>query len=207
MKSRTGFDHYFSASYDIKERFISYWHQVDEIIKLRPKKLLEVGVGNGFVSRYLILRGIDVTALDIDYDLKPTITGSILYIPFANKSFDVISCCEVLEHLPYTDFTLALGELFRVSQQHVIISLPDHTPVYRMNIELPRIKPIKILIPHPFPRPKRHEFDGVHHWMIGRTGFPLKKIKSDIISNGFRIAATYRIFEFYGHRFFVLEKL
>ena len=79
--------------------------------------------------------------------------------------------------------------------------------VYRMNIELPRIKPIKMLIPHPFPRPKRHEFDGFHHWMIGRTGFPLKKIKSDIISNGFRIAATYRIFEFYGHRFFVLEKL
>jgi SAM-dependent methyltransferase len=175
MKSRTGLDHYFSASYDTKERFISYWHQVDEIIKLRPKKLLEVGVGNGFVSRYLILRGIDVTALDIDCDLKPTITGSILYLPFANKSFDVISCCEVLEHLPYMDFTLALGELFRVSQQHVIISLPDHTPVYRMNIELPRIKPIKMLIPHPFPRPKRHEFDGVHHWMIGRTGFPLKK--------------------------------
>ena len=42
-------NHYFNEFYDSKERWISYWHQINEIIKLNPKKVLEIGIGNGFV--------------------------------------------------------------------------------------------------------------------------------------------------------------
>ena len=53
MKPQVEPNHYFNESYNSKERFISYWHQINEIIKLKPKKVLEIGIGNGFVSKYL----------------------------------------------------------------------------------------------------------------------------------------------------------
>lgn len=34
MKPRVEPNHYFDKSYDTKERFISYWHQVNEIVRL-----------------------------------------------------------------------------------------------------------------------------------------------------------------------------
>ena len=198
--------HYLETEYDSKERFCSYWHQIDEIISCDPKNLLEIGKGNGFVAKYLQDRGINITDLDLLPQLKPHVTGSVLSIPFRTASFDVVSCCEVLEHLPFNEFTDALKEIARVSQGNIILSLPDVTTVYRFNIELPRIRPIKKLIPHPFPRPKPYKSDGQHHWEIGWKGYPLKKISSEIASVNLNIIKTFRVYEFYYHRFFVLEK-
>ena len=102
--------HYFSSDYDSKERFISYWYQINEIITLEPHNILEVGVGNGFLSCYLKDRNYKVTTLDVDKKLKPDVVGSVLSMTFSSYSFDVIACYEVLEHLPYDSFSKALGE-------------------------------------------------------------------------------------------------
>ena len=40
-------DHYFNAGYDSRERFISYWHQINEIITLTPSSIFEIGIGSG----------------------------------------------------------------------------------------------------------------------------------------------------------------
>ena len=207
MKSHQKLDPYFDINYDSKERFCNYWHQVNEIISLKPKKALEIGIGNGFVTRYLRDKELNVTTSDIAHELRPDVAGAVLAIPFKNGSFDVVVCCEVLEHLPYSEFSKALKEIYRVSREHVVLSLPDVTTVYRANIELPRIRPIKKLIPHPFHRPTQHAFDGEHYWEIGKIGYPLKKIEFDIRQAGLNIIKTYRVFEFYYHRFFALEKL
>jgi ubiquinone/menaquinone biosynthesis C-methylase UbiE len=199
--------HYFRHTYDSKGRFISYWHQIDEAVSLTSKHFLEVGIGNGFVSKYLKGRGIDVKTLDIDYRLLPDIVGSVLAMPFSNETFDVVSCCEVLEHLPYSEFKNALTELARVSQKFVIISLPDTTTSYRINIELPRLKPIKKLIMHPFHRGGQLPWDSEHHWEIGIVSYYLKRIIRDLRSSGFDIIKTYRVFEFRYHRFFLLRKM
>jgi len=207
MKSHQKLDPYFDINYDSKARFCSYWHQINEIISLKPKKVLEIGIGNGFVTRYLRDKTLNVTTLDIAHALRPDIAGSVLAIPFKNGSFDVVVCCEVLEHLPYSKFSKALKEIHRISRKHVILSLPDVTTVYRINIELPRIRPIKKLIMHPFHRPAQHAFEGYHYWEIGKIGYPLKKIKPDITILGFNMIKTYRVFESYYHRFFLLEKV
>jgi len=199
--------HYYRHSYDSKGRFSSYWHQIDEAVSLTPSHFLEVGIGNGFVSKYLKANGIDVKTLDIDYRLSPDIIGSVLAIPFPNEAFDVVSCCEVLEHLPYSEFKNALTELARVSQKFVIISLPDVTTSYRFNIELPRLKPIKKLVAHPFHRGSQHPWDSEHYWEIGIISYYLKRIIKDLRSCGFDIIKTYRVFEFRYHRFFSLKKI
>jgi ubiquinone/menaquinone biosynthesis C-methylase UbiE len=196
---------YFSSYYDTKERFCSYWHQIDEVLQLQPKAVLEVGIGNGFLTRYLRQRGTSVTTLDIDYDLVPDVTGSVLRLPFSDDSFDVVTCYEVLEHLPYTDFSTALKELARVSTSGVLISLPDVSTVYRFYLSLPRMRPFKKLIPHPYPRPISHICDGQHHWEMGKKGYDLKRLKNDILRSGLKILKTYRVFEMPYHRFFILE--
>ena len=198
---------YFKSSYDTKERFCSYWHQIDEVTTLKPKKVLELGIGNGFVTRYLKEKGISVITLDIERDLKPDVAASVLLLPFRYSSFDLVTCYEVLEHLPYKHFPRALKELGRVSQAHIIISLPDVSTTYRINIELPRFKPFKKLISHPFPRSTPHVYDGEHHWEIGKSEYPLKRITEDIQFSRLNIVKTYRVFEFYYHRFFILTKL
>lgn len=206
MKLQVAPDHYIDPSYDSKERFISYWHQINEVISLNPKEVLEIGIGNGFVHNYLKEKGIKIKTLDIDKRLNPDIVGSVLGIPFFDETYDVVACYQLLEHLPYSDFCKSLEEIHRVSRKHVVLSLLDVTTVYRVNVEFPRIKPIKRLVPHPFPRPTCHVFDGEHYWEIGKADYPLKKIKFDIEQTRFKIGRTYRIFEFYSHRFFILEK-
>lgn len=199
--------HYFKGSYDSKERFISYWHQINEIISFEPEKILEIGVGNGFTSKYLKDRNLSIITFDVENGLSPDVAGSVLKLPFASESFDVVACYEVLEHLPYSEFPKALKEIHRVSRKHVVLSLPDVTTVYRINIELPRIRPIKRLVNHPFHRPVQHTFDGEHYWEIGKASYPLKRVELDIRQAGLKIIKTYRVFEFYYHRFFALEKL
>lgn len=176
------------------------------MLALKPGNILEVGIGNGFLSGYLRMRGLEVATLDIDPGLKPDVTGSVLNIPLGDAAFDVVGCFEVLEHLPYGDFPRALAEIRRVSRKSVVLSLPDHSAVYRLDIELPLLGEIRRLVPHPFPRPAPHVFDGTHYWVIGKAQYPLSRIEADIKDVGFKIGRTYRVFEFYGHRFFVLHK-
>jgi ubiquinone/menaquinone biosynthesis C-methylase UbiE len=199
-------DQYFNPSYDSKGRFCCYWHQIHEIIILNPEKVLEVGIGNGFLFKYLKERMINVITLDIDERLNPDIVGNILNIPFEDNSFDVVACYEVLEHQPYENFYKALSEIFRVSNAHAILSLPDVERVYRFNIRVPKLGEIKRLIPLPKFKKPLHEFNGEHYWEIGKAGYPLSKIIDDIQRTGFKVESTYRVFENPYHRFFVLKK-
>ena len=200
-------DHYFNASYDSKGRFCSYWHQINEVISLNPKKVLEVGIGRGFVSNYLKERNINIITLDVDKRLTPDIIGNILNMPFEDNSFDVVTCYEVLEHQPYKDFYKALSEIFRVSNSHAILSLPDVGRVYRFNVRVPKLGEIRRLIQLPRLKKPPHEFDGEHYWEIGKAGYPLSRIIDSIQKIGFKIESIYRVFENPYHRFFVLKKI
>jgi len=198
-------DHYY-RNYDKKERFCSYWHQIQEIVSLNPKSILEIGVGNGFVSKYLEQRGSNITTLDIDRKLSPHVAGSVLHIPFSDEAFDVVACYELLEHLPYQNFKKAISEISRVSRSCALLSLPDTNRVYRLYVQIPKIGEFKKLISFPSLRKPVHHFDGQHYWEIGKASYSLKTILNDINKAGFNIERTYRVFEMPYHRFFVLKK-
>jgi len=206
MKPQVKPNHYFVNSYDSKGRFISYWYQINEIIKLNPEKVLEIGIGNGFVSKYLKERKVNISTLDVDKRLNPDMVGSVLNIPFSDESFDVVACYEVLEHIEYKNINKALSEIFRVSKSYAILSLPDAGRVYRVYLQIPKIGVFKRLISLPRLKNPIHKFDGEHYWEIGKAGYPLGKITKDIERAGFIIKKTCRVFENPYHRFFILKK-
>ena len=198
-------DHYADLSYDSKERFISYWHQIKEIKKSGCSPILEVGVGNGFVSNYLKSRGLDITTVDIDKRLNPDVVGSILDLPFENNEFELITCFEVLEHLPYKQVPKTLQEMRRVASKKVIISIPDRTLTYKFLVKLPIVKLRSFMFSIPNLLSKEHSFDGQHYWELGKKGYKVSAFKKLLTNEGFSIKSAYQIFEVPSHHFFILE--
>ena len=198
-------NHYY-RNYDSQERFCSYWHQIDEIISNNPKNILEIGIGNRFVSRYLKHMEHNILTLDLDKRLNSDFVASVLKIPFSNELFDLVACYEVLEHLPFECFKKAISEIFRVSSSRAVLSLPDANRFYRIYIQVPRIGVIKRIIEIPRLRKLIHTFNGEHYWEIGKVGYSLETIVNAIIEAGFKIEKTYRPFEVPCHRFFILTK-
>jgi len=195
---------YFAADYEDKNRWMSYWYQIKEVLGFNPKIVLIIGKGNGLVSEYLKLAGIKIVVLDIDETLKPDVIASVLKMPFADNEFDAVLCAQVLEHLPYEDFFKAISEIGRVAKTSAVISLPHFGPAIRFLFKFPLFPEIKFMIKLPYP--KKHQFKGEHYWEIGKRGYSLKKIKKEIMKLGIAIERDYIVFENPLHHFFVLKK-
>ncbi len=206
MKIQVEPKHYASEKYNTKERFNSYFYQIKEVISYNPKSVLEIGVGNSFVSEYLKKKGLKVTTLDCDENLNPDKVGSVLSLPFLDSSFELVICFQVLEHLPYDDFTKALKEIYRVTKRSAILSLPDVERCFKFFFTNDDSYEIKKYIEMPRKKKPIHLLCGEHHWEIGKDGYPLGKICNSINSVGFEVLRTYRIFENTYHRIFVLNK-
>ena len=199
-------NHYFNIEYDTKNRWISYWYQINEVINLKPKSVLEIGVGNKTVSDYLTKIGFRVKTCDLDKFLKPDVVANILNLPFKIDSFDVVLCAEVLEHLPFKNFSRALSNIHKVSKKYAIITLPNFsiTNLYFGIKVIPYVPKKEFLIRVGYP--VKHKFLGEHYWEIGKKGFPVSLIKESIQKSGFQIKKTYSPIEDPKHNFFILEK-
>ena len=132
-----------TAANPLQRALIDRFHRkiVAEVMALSPQSFLDAGCGEGFVARRVIdavsgisLTGCDVsqTALEIAAAANPEgrfVAGSVVDLPFPDRSFDVVSCFEVLEHLPDDLPRIALSELGRVARQAVVLSVP-HEPLF-----------------------------------------------------------------------------
>ena len=84
---------------------------VSTIRPLQIEKILDAGSGEGFILNKLqsekigkIYEGIDASeaAIELGHDLYPKLKlnkGDIYALPFADNSFDLVICTEVLEYL------------------------------------------------------------------------------------------------------------
>ena len=196
---------YYFKNYDDKDRWMSYWHQIDCVLKTGGKKVLEVGIGNGLVSDHLRKMGLDVTTVDIDPDLNPDKICSVTQLSkiFELNSFDTILCAEVLEHMPFEYFEKALDELHAVSKSWVILSLPYHGLKVAVSLYLSKMGAKSICAKAPFPT--RHKFDGHHYWEIGKRGFLPKRIVK-ILERKFTISERFVSPEDPYHLFFALRR-
>ena len=189
--------------YVSKYRYNSYWHQLDEVFRSKAENILEVEVGAGVTYNYLQSKGHDVYAVDLEVALKPTVAATVMSLPFRDKTFDAVVCCQVLEHLPFEKFKDALCELHRVCAGKLILSLPDKTLGIALLIRVPNFIfwDCCIFLPWAIREPIRTVRE--HYWEIGRKGFPKKKIIANIQASGFSLERTYRVPEYPYHHFFI----
>ncbi|MBI2097078.1 MAG: class I SAM-dependent methyltransferase [Candidatus Sungbacteria bacterium] len=180
-------EHYRALPYLGADRWVSYGNQVREVLRLQPERVLEIGVGNGIVRDALKNLGYQVTALDIDAELRPDIAASVVRMPISENAFDVVLAAEVLEHLPFTELDEALGEIWRVTKRHVYITLPHAGAVIDVSIKLPLLPRFRLFFKVPFFW-KRHIFNGEHYWELGKKGFPVSRVKTAIKRAGFVIS-------------------
>ncbi len=199
--------HYFKRHYISPERFASYGHQVQEILNCNPEKVLEVGIGNGFVSDILRKVGLEVTTLDLDANLNPDIVASVIDMPFSDNAFDLVGCFEVLEHLPYKYLPRVLSEISRITCKYAMISLPDVRHLFSVKIILPRLGKRDFSFSFQRLTKKSMRMTDEHYWEIGRSHYPLKRIIKEMESSGFNVLNTYLISEKPEHRFFRLQKM
>lgn len=194
--------HYDFRRYMDKGRWASVWHQLDEVQKLQPQRVLEIGPGPGVLKHMGALFGVTVETLDLDPDLKPDHVASATALPFADASYDVVCAFQMLEHLPYDRALLAFGEMVRVARKGVVISLPDVKPVWRYSVYLPRVGDWRFMLPKPWARAVPHRFDGEHHWEINKRETPLARVRADLAQRA-QLLRTWRLFDDPYYRFFV----
>ncbi len=194
----------YSHRYESKRRLASYWHQVDEVLRLGATRVLLVGCGTGTPEFMLRREGVDVVSLDVDASLSPSVVGSVTALAFREGEFEAAVCCQVLEHLPFESFPRALQELRRVSRRGVVISLPDQGRVLRFELKVPRLAR-GVLVDLPRLRPRRWSFDGQHHWEVNAAGFGVRAIERRFRDANLDVEATYRVFENPYHRFWRLR--
>ena len=196
-------EHYFK-NYDTKERWMSYWYQINEILKLNPENVLEIGVGNKVVSDYLRKQGIKVTTVDIDPELKPDFVCSVTNLSEVLKSkYDVVLCAQVLEHLPFSEFEKSLNEIKKVCKRYAIITLPYGGIDLSLIVYFPK-KGLKKILSVKIPFPRKHKFDGEHYWEIGKKGYSLSKIRK-ILSKYFIVEKEFYPPENMWHYFLILS--
>jgi len=121
-------EHYSSQRYLTKERFCSFWHQTDEALKFGGRSVLEIGPGPGITAELLRQGGVEVTTCDYDPSLSPDIVADAAELPIETDAYDVVVCCQVLEHLEFEHARRALCEIGRVARVGAVVSVPDLNP-------------------------------------------------------------------------------
>jgi len=198
-------EHYFSSNYNHKARWLSFFYQLKLLQKSKPKNILEIGPGNGWVNYILKDLGFRVTTVDIDSELKPDFIANVNKLPFPDNSFDTVCAFEVLEHIPFDEFADSLKEMSRVSNKKIIISLPDHRRIlFHLLFKIPFVNYKNIFIK--IPSFKKHIFDGQHYWEIGKKKYSVSIIKKEIEKSGLKIVENFVPFDAPTNHYFVLEK-
>jgi len=115
--------------------------RIEEIINIIPssvKNILDVGCGNGafintiaitFLNRFDRIAGLDSSEEALKYVKVEKHKSNISSLPFGNKSFDLVTSLEVLEHLPQKDFKKGVLELQRVAKKYIIITVPNEDDI------------------------------------------------------------------------------
>lgn len=107
--------------------------RIRETLSLIPEdvsSILDVGCGDGRITNHLIPQYSKVVGLESSREAlrnvrAERVLGSIDSLPFPDKTFDLVLCCEVLEHLPFKVYPRAIQEIERVAAKYIIITVPN----------------------------------------------------------------------------------
>lgn len=102
--------------------------------------LLDVGCGRGEMLRnatrlgFQPVKGVEIVDALIDGDR--VVRGEVHALPFGDKSFDVVTMWDVIEHLVPGDDEAACKEMRRVARRHILLTANNRTSIQPDGTEL-----------------------------------------------------------------------
>lgn len=137
--------------------------------------------------------GMEVETADFDPELKPDIVADVSALSASIKcQYDIILCCQVLEHLPFEKFHTSLEEISTALSPNgtFILSLPRQTKTWRIVVDLPKIH-INWEKRRELPWNKEpYVFNGEHYWEINVGGHMMEEVRS-VVGDTFFIQDEY----------------
>lgn len=160
---------YFSNHYFSVPQLFSLAQQIHEIHSMKPQSVLEVGIGNGFVSTFLKKAGYKITTADINPSLEPDICAPLDEIPnfLGGQTFDLVVCCEVLEHMPLESLEDNIKHLKSLGQK-LFLTLPNYKITFGLYgfLRLPKNPAYPLRMSFDVNVPKQ-KIDSAHFWEVG----------------------------------------
>jgi len=102
---------------------------------IRGDSFLDVGCGRGEMLEkasklgFSVVHGVEVVPELIDGER--VVRGTVQNIPFADKSFDVVTFMDVIEHLVPGDEVAACKELKRVARNTVLLTANNRPSIHK----------------------------------------------------------------------------
>jgi len=99
---------------------------IRDVLAVTPgEKLLDVGTGRGETLQEADALGKDPMGTETVDDLcnERVVKALLPELPFPDKSFDIVTCFEVLEHLLPVDVEPGINELVRLAKGHIVVSV------------------------------------------------------------------------------------
>ena len=117
--------------------------ELDRLPLPRPADILDAGCGSGRTLQELVAYGT-VAGLELDSDaaamargrgLGEVVVGRLEELPWEDRSFDLITCLDVIEHTP--DDGPALAELLRVTRSggFLLVTVPAYQALWSRHDE------------------------------------------------------------------------
>src|SRR5690349_2186904 len=120
--------------YDRTPHWVDFFGRIaDEVIRsLKPRRVLDAGCAMGLLVEAFWDRGVEAMGIDISpyaisrvrRDMRPYCRVGSLTDPI-DGSFDLITCIEVMEHLPPEESRAAIANLCAAGDRILFSSSPD----------------------------------------------------------------------------------
>jgi hypothetical protein len=201
-------DQYHTSEYLNVKRWSTYAKVIEEVLRLMPKKVLEIGPGNNVVSNILRNIGIDVKTLDYDTLIGPDYKMSISddELGKITERFDLVIASQILEHVDYEDAKKALCNLRKLTK-NIIVTLPyTNLNSFQLGVRLYVNKlGARTFYKKIITKKVRHLFNGQHHWELGKKEYSFRRARRDIRECGWQIMREYINPENPYHYFIILN--
>jgi len=119
-------EYYGFGSYVDRQRWLTYFRQLELLLASEPKRVLEVGVGPGIVKAVLKDRGVDVVTVDVNDSLGADYVADLRSLPAAvsEASWDWVLCSRVLHHIPKSELTSVLAAMASLNATKTLVTVP-----------------------------------------------------------------------------------
>lgn len=133
--------------YERNEHWLNFFDRVAEAIvrEFHPSTVLDAGCAMGFLVEALRKRGVDAKGIDVsEYAISQVHESVAEHCSVASLSeplpgrFDLVTCIEVLEHIPAEQADVAIANLCAASDRLLVSTSPrDYSEPTHLNVQPP----------------------------------------------------------------------